>query len=142
MKFIIEKKALTRLLRVLGSDPKKKAHPALLRLAAQDGQIILQAHDTEAGCEALILEEGVCFFRSDQFLPLVRTYATAASLTIEITPDGLQIGNTKITRGLWEISLFQNPRTAPARLVFAAPPKKPEPPAPPAIPEEFKLESD
>ena len=142
MKFIIEKKALTRLLRVLGSDPKKKAHPALLRLAAQDGQIILQAHDTEAGCAALVLEEGVCFFRADQFLPLVRTYATAARLTIEATPDGLQIGSTKITRGLWEISLFQNPRTAPAKLVFAAPPKKQEPPAPSPIPEEFKLESE
>ena len=86
MKFIIEKKALTRLLRVLGSDPKKKAHPSRLRLAAHDGQIILQAHDTEAGCEALILEEGVCFFRADQFLPLVRTCATAARLTIEATP--------------------------------------------------------
>lgn len=142
MKFIIEKKALTRLLRVLGSDPKKKAHPSLLRLAAHDGQIILQAHDTEAGCEALILEEGVCFFRADQFLPLVRTYATAANFTVEVTPEGIQIGTTHIGRGLWEISLFQNPRTAPAKLVFAAPPKKPEPPAPLPIPEEFKLESE
>ena len=147
MKFIIEKKALTRLLRVLGSDPKKKAHPALLRLAAHDGQIILQAHDTEAGCEALILEEGVCFFRSDQFLPLVRTYAGAKSLTIEATPDGLQIGTTKISREFWEISLFQNPRTAPETLTFGSTegsdvphdaqtgPRLSAPPDPPAPPE-------
>lgn len=121
MKFIIEKKALTRLLRVLGSDPKKKTHPSLLRLAAQDGQIILRAHDTEAGCEALILEEGVCFFRSDQFLPLVRTYATAANLTIEVAPESIQIGSTTISRGFWEISLFQTPRTAPVTLTFRSP---------------------
>ncbi len=113
MKFIIEKKDLTRLLRVLGSDPAKKAHDSVLRLAAQDGQIILNAYETEAGCEALVLEEGVCFFRIDQFLPLIRTYASAKNLTMEVTPEGIQIGNTKIGRGLWEISLFQDPRTAP-----------------------------
>jgi hypothetical protein len=123
MKFIIEKKALTSLLRVLGSDPKKKAHRSFLRLAAQDGQIILNANDTEAGCEALILEEGVCFFPIDQFLPLVRTYAQAANLTVEVTPDGIQIGNTKISRGLWEVSLFQNPHAAPTTLTFNAPKK-------------------
>ncbi len=52
----------------------------------------------------------------EEFLPLVRTYATAASLTIEVTSEDLQIGSTKITRGLWKISLFQNPCTAPATL--------------------------
>ena len=118
MKFIIEKKALTRLLRVLGSDPTKKAHKSVLRLAAQDGQIILHAYETEAGCEALVLEEGVCFFRIDQFLPLIRTYARAKNLTIEVTPEGIQIGSTKIGRGNWEISLFQNPQIAPLRLTF------------------------
>jgi hypothetical protein len=121
MKFIIEKKALTRMLRVLGSDPTKKAHDSVLRLAAQDGQIILHAYETEAGCEALVLEEGVCFFRIDQFLPLVRTYAGEKNLTIEVTPDGIQIGNTKIGRGHWEISLFQNPQIAPLRLTFTQP---------------------
>jgi hypothetical protein len=128
MKFIIEKKALTRMLRVLSSDPTKKAHDAVLRLAAQDGQIILHAYETEAGCEALVLEEGVCFFRIDQFLPLIRTYASAKNLTMEVTPDGIQIGNTKIGRGLWEISLFQNPQIAPLRLVLTQPSAEPDEP--------------
>src|SRR5437870_4169878 len=79
-----------------------------LRLAAQDGQIMMRANDAEAGFEANVLEEGVCFFRYDQFLPLVRTYANATDLTVEVTPEGIQIGNTKISRGLWEISLFDN----------------------------------
>ncbi len=142
MKFIIEKKALSRMLRVLGT-AKRSAQGSLLRLAAQDGQIVFNMGGDEGGCEALVLEEGVCFFRPDQFLPLVRTYASAKNLTVEVTPDGIQIGNTQIGRGLWEVSLFQNPQTAPAQLVFAAPPKKEEPPVTPVppAPEEFRLES-
>ena len=140
MKFIIEKKALTRMLRFLGSDPTKKAHDSLLRLAAQDGQIILHAYETEAGCEALVLEEGVCFFRIDQFLPLIRTYASAKNLTMEVTPDGIQIGNTGIGRGNWEVSLFQNPRIAPLRLTFTKPSPEPDVPNEPGEPGEPEQE--
>ena len=142
MKFIIEKKDLTRLLRVLSSDPARKTRDSVLRLAAQNGQIILNAYETEAGCEALVLEEGVCFFRIDQFLPLIRTYASAKNLTMEVTPDGIQIGNTKIGRGTWEVSLFQNPRIAPLRLVLTQPnPEPPEPsePSEPGKPEPEEL---
>lgn len=116
MKFTIERKALARMLRVLRGD--KAAPGSLLRLSARDGQIVMQTGDTEAGCEGRVLEEGVCFFRAAQFLPLVRSYANAANLTVEVTPDGIQIGSTKISRGLWEISLFENPDAAPAKLVF------------------------
>src|SRR6266571_5837039 len=35
------------------------------------------------------------------------------TLTIEVTSDGIKIGNSTIERGLWEISLFQNPAAAP-----------------------------
>ncbi len=118
MKFTIERKALAGMLRVLGACGSKETPNSLLRLAAQNGQVIFQAGDTEAGCEAVVLEEGVCFFRPTQFLPLVRSYASTASLTVEVTPDGIQIGSTKISRGLWEVSLFQNPQSAPATLAF------------------------
>ncbi len=128
MKFIIQKSALARMLRVLGTGRRKREHPSLLRLAAHNGQITIREHGTEGGREGLVLEEGVCFFRPEQFLPLVRSYARAANLTIEVTPDGIQIGHTQISRGLWEISLFQNPATAPQTLTLSAPP--PIPPAP------------
>ncbi len=140
MKFIIEKKDLTRLLRVLGSDPTKKAHDSVLRLAAQDGQIILNAYETEAGCEALVLEEGVCFFRIDQFLPLVRTYANAKNLTVEVTPAGIQIGSTKIGREHWVVSLFQNPHIAPANLLLTQPLKDRKEPETPSPQQEFRFE--
>jgi len=105
----------------------KAAPGSLLRLSARGGQINFQTGDTEAGCEGEVQEEGVCFFRAAQFLPLVRSYAGAANLTVEVTPGGIQIGSTKISRGLWEISLFQNPEAAPATLVFLTP-REEEPP--------------
>ena len=109
------------MLRILGAGGKKTADSELLRLAACDGQVCFQKGTDEAGCPALVLEEGVCFFRPSQFLPLVRSDAGSASLTVEVTPDGIQIGNTKISRGLWEVSLFLNPHTAPATLDFLPP---------------------
>jgi hypothetical protein len=124
MKFTINKKSLAQMLRTLTRDTGHKhgERDTHLRLAAQDGQITMRANDAEAGYKANVLEEGVCFFRHNQFLPLIRTYANAVELTIEVTPDGIQIGNTKISRGFWEVSLFTNPENAPKIL-----PKFPSP---------------
>ena len=118
MKFTINKKPLAQMLRTLTQNAGRKRgqHDTHLRLAAQDGQITMRANDAEAGYEANVIKEGICFFRYDQFLPLIRTYANATDLTIEVTPDGIQIGNTKISRGFWEVSFFADPKTAPAVL--------------------------
>lgn len=118
MKFTINKKPLAHILRTLAQNTgrKRNERDTHLRLAAQGGKITMRANDTEAGYEANVFEEGVCFFRYDQFLPLVRTYTNATDLTIEVTPDGIQIGKTKISRGLWEVSLFDHPDSAPETL--------------------------
>jgi hypothetical protein len=42
--------------------------------------------------------------------------AGAEELTIEVNPEGIQIGNTRISRGFWEVSLFTDPETAPEQL--------------------------
>ena len=125
MKFILRRNALRGHLRALAAGGGKRRAPnSLLRLTAQDGRIVFQTECAEAGCEALVLEEGVCFFRYGQFLPLVRTYAGSVDPTVEVTPDGIEIGNTKISRGLWEVSLFKNPNTAPATLNATPLPEK------------------
>ena len=115
MKVTIKKKPLAQMLRTLTQNTGRKRgqRDTHLRLAAQGGQITMRANVTEAGCEATVFEEGVCFFRYNQLLPLVRLYADAKDLTIEVTPEGIQIGNTKISRGFWEVSLFTDPKTAP-----------------------------
>jgi hypothetical protein len=89
-------------------------------MAAHNGRVTISANDVEAGDQAQILKEGVCFFRYERFLPLVRTYTGVKALTLEITPDGIQIGNMNISRGFWEISLFGNPETAPLKLLHRA----------------------
>jgi len=118
MKFTISKKSLAQMLRALTKDSgkKKSERDSHLRLVAQNGMVTMRANETEAGCEADIFQEGVCFFRYDQFLPLVRSYAGAEELTIEVNPEGIQIGNTRISRGFWEVSLFTDPESAPELL--------------------------
>jgi hypothetical protein len=126
MKFTIHKKTLVKMLKVLsGGYVKKDAH---LRIAAQDGRVTLTTEDlNEASYDADVIAEGVCFFRHKQLLPLLTSYKSEQDLTMQITADGIDIGSTHISRGLWEISLFMNPSLAPQRLILKRPEiKKPE----------------
>ena len=73
------------------------------------------------------MNEGVCFFRHEQLLSLPTSYKSEQDLTMQITADGIDIGSTHISRGLWEISLFMNSSLAPQRLILKRPEiKKPE----------------
>ena len=56
-----------------------------------------------------------------QLVPLLLSYKGVKTLTIEVTSDGIKIGNSTIGRGLWEISLFQNPAAAPQQLKMKPP---------------------
>lgn len=126
MKFTIHKKTLVKMLKVIsGGSIKKDAH---LRIAAQDGRVTLTTEDlNEASYDAEVMDEGVCFFRHKQLIPLLTSYKSEQDLTIQITADGIDIGSTHISRGLWEISLFMNPSLAPQRLILKRPEiKKPE----------------
>jgi hypothetical protein len=126
MKFTIHKKTLVKMLKVLsGGWVKKDAH---LRIAAQDGRVTLTTEVlNEASYDAEVMNEGVCFFRHKQLLPLLTSYKSEQDLTMQITADGIDIGSTHISRGLWEISLFMNPSLAPQRLILKRPEiKKPE----------------
>ena len=120
MKFTVERKTLIKMLKLLslGGVPRD-AH---LRIAAQDKRLILTLEDY-AGTEfeADVAEEGVCFFRHQQLVPLLRSYKGVKTLTIAITSDGIRIGTSTIGRGLWEISLFQNPAAAPQQLKMKPP---------------------
>jgi len=120
MKFTIERKVLIKMLKMLSLGGV--AQDDHLRIAAQDGEITLTVED-RAGTSyvAIVEEEGVCFFRHKQFLPLLRTYKDTKRLTIEINPQEIKFGSTSISRGFWEISLFENPATAPQRLMLRSP---------------------
>ncbi len=91
-----------------------------LRISAVGKELTLSSNRTEAGCEAEIAEEGVCFFQHGRLkrllLEYMRTITDPERLEIEITPEGVRVGQTQIDRAGWEVSLFRNPATAPQEL--------------------------
>jgi len=78
--------------------------------------------DIEAACEATIERSGVCFLRHSKLKKLLQTYhsdaAQSTAIEIEVTPEGIRVGRTTVSRDGWEISLFANPATAPKKLRF------------------------
>jgi hypothetical protein len=125
MRFLVPRVALIRLLRVVCH----AAHP-LLRIEALAGVVTLACGDTEAGCEAAISQPGVCFLRHSKLKKLLQSYHSDAghfaAIEIEVTPEGIRLGRTTVSRDGWEISLFANPATAPRTLRFRLP-KEDEP---------------
>ena len=127
MRFLVPRLALIRLLRVVCH----AAHP-LLRIEALAGVLTLTCGDTEAGCEAAISQQGVCFLRHSKLKKLLQSYHSDAghstAIEIEVSPEGIRVGRTTVSRDGWEISLFANPATAPRTLRFRLP-KEDEPEA-------------
>ena len=101
------------MLRALSPDSGAKVSDRnpLLRLVAQDNTITMCLNDVEAGFGAEVEEEGTCFFIYRKFLPLVRSYTKQRRLTITVSEQGIEVGNTRISAALWEVSVFPDPRT-------------------------------
>jgi hypothetical protein len=120
MRFLVPRVGLIRLLRVVCH----AAHP-LLRIEASGGVVTLACGDTEAGCEATISQSGVCFLRHSKLKKLIQSYHSdagqSAAIEIEVSPEGIRVGRTTVSRDGWEISLFANPATAPRTLRFRLP---------------------
>lgn len=95
----------------------------LLRVSATGGELLISANRSEGGCQAEIAEEGVCFFRYQRLQQLLQGYLETVPdqehLELEITPEGIRVGRTVIDRAGWEVSLFRDPATAPAKLRFS-----------------------
>lgn len=95
----------------------------LLRVSATRGELLISANRSEGGCQAEIAEEGVCFFRYQRLQQLLQGYLETVPdqehLELEITPEGIRVGRTVIDRAGWEVSLFRDPATAPAKLRFS-----------------------
>ena len=95
----------------------------LLRISATGRELIISSNRSEGGCQAEIAEEGVCFFRYQRLQQLLQGYQETVPdqehLEVEITPEGVRVGQTVIDRAGWEVSLFCDPTTAPAKLRFS-----------------------
>ena len=120
MRFLVPRVALIRLLRVVCH----AAHP-LLRIEALAGVLTLTCGVTEAGCAVAVSQPGVCFLRHSKLKKLLQSYHSdagqSAAIEIEVSPEGIRVGRTTVSRDGWEISLFANPATAPRTLRFRLP---------------------
>lgn len=127
MRFVVPRVPFIRLLRVVCSH----AEP-LLRIEALPCVVSIACGDTEGGCEASVEKPGVCFLRHSKLKQLLQTYhsdaAQSAAIEIEVSPDGIRVGRTTVSRDGWEISLFANPSTAPRALRFRSREEKKEAP--------------
>jgi len=118
MNFTMDRRQLIKMLSIVCTKPglapfQKKDD--LLRIEASDGVLKLLANEALAEAEATIHHEGVCFLRYKKLLPLIRSFKGTKEITIEITPQGLQIDSLKISEGIWA-AIFDDPASAPARL--------------------------
>lgn len=120
MRLFVPRVPFIRLLRVVCH----ATHP-LLRIEASGDAITLRCGNFEAGCEAAVSKQGVCFLRHAKLKRLLQSYHSdtehSTAVEIEVTPDGIRVGRTTVSREGWEISLFANPQTAPGTLRFRLP---------------------
>ena len=95
----------------------------LMRVSATGNELVISANRSEGGYQAEISEEGVCFFRYQRLQQLLQGYRETTPdlehLEIEITSEGVRVGQTLIDRAGWEVSLFRDPATAPQKLRFS-----------------------
>jgi hypothetical protein len=97
----------------------------MLRIRASEGRVTLSCGEIGGGCEGTVEHAGVCFLRLSKLKRLLQTYHSdarhSATIEIEVTPVGIRVERTEVSRAGWEISLFANPASAPKTLHFRSP---------------------
>ncbi|VGO22309.1 hypothetical protein [Pontiella sulfatireligans] len=129
MKFVIDKKHLVRMLKIVNhrdmasiSHRKKNQY---LRIKAYNMEVELEANGVAISTSAMITEKGVCFIRYRGLLELVQSYKKK-KIYIVVTPDGLQIETYHASDELW-YAIFDDPKMAPASIEEVQKDKTPEP---------------
>jgi hypothetical protein len=97
----------------------------MLRIRASEGRVTLSCGEIGGGCEGTVERAGVCFLRHSKLKKLIQTcHADAGHSTtieIEVTPVGIRVGRSEVSRAGWEISLFaKSPHPPRRRSAFAS----------------------
>jgi hypothetical protein len=115
MKFVIEKKHLVRMLKIVGHrDAAAAAHRKknqYLRIRAHNMEVELEANGVAISAPAMITEKGVCFIRYKGLLELVQSY-DKKKIYMEVTPEGFQLETYRASEKLW-FAIFDDPKAAP-----------------------------
>ena len=97
MKFTIELKTFTKMIKMVSKRmPGQKRADDELRLSACAARVFVEANQTVAGIEALVLEDGQCVLNRKRFLSVLGTYKEKKILTIEADAGWLKIGSFSI----------------------------------------------
>ncbi|MCF8131362.1 MAG: hypothetical protein K9N10_22865 [Deltaproteobacteria bacterium] len=129
MKFVIAKKDLVRMLKIvnhrdLASVAQRKKNQ-YLRIKAHNMEVELQANGVAMSAPAMITQKGVCFIRYRNLLEVVQSYKKK-KIYMAVTPDGLEIEKLSTGSGIW-YAIFDDPKVAPESMEDTEIRKAPEP---------------
>jgi len=127
MLFVVDRPRLLRMIAIVRDDKtlaRRGKRPPFLRLAAKGDQVTVLGETASATFPATVYEPGVLFLPPAYFCRLMRTFAGEKFFTLQMTRDGLLIGDVRLPFVDSDMAYFADPDTAPDRW----PP--PEPPVP------------
>lgn len=97
MKFTVERAALVKMLELVGKQsPGRKSRDKEVRLSACAARVFVEANETVAGIEALVLADGTCLLPHDVFLKLLKTYAPKPHIAVEADGRGIRFCSTTL----------------------------------------------
>jgi hypothetical protein len=127
MKFVIDKKYLVRMLKLVNHrDAASVAHrkkSQYLRIKAYNMAVELEANGLAISAPAMITEKGVCFIKYRGLLEVVQSYK---KIYMAVTPEGIQVETVSANDQLW-YAIFDDPKVAPVSIEDVRKEKSPEP---------------
>lgn len=97
MKFTVERLPLVKMLEMTGKKvPAQKRRDQHVHLFACSARVFVEANESIAGTEALVLEDGSCLVPHDMLLKLIRTYHPKKAVTMESDGQTLKFGSTTL----------------------------------------------
>jgi len=95
MHFTTERKRLVKMLEIIRRKwPWQRVKERDVRLFACAARVFVSANEIVAGEESLVLEDGGCVVRLDQFLTLLKTYKYKRNITIQVDEGCLRMFRT------------------------------------------------
>ena len=117
MKFTLERRALIKMLEVIGrKTPSKKWRDIEVRLFACDSRVFVEANESTGGVEAVVVADGTCMVNYKIFLEILKMHPEKKILMIEADERRISFATTTLP-----ISQFSKTVISPGKVqVFPA----------------------
>ena len=97
MKFTVERAVPVKMLELVGKKtPTQKRRDKSVRLSACAARVFVEANDSTAGIEALVLEDGTCLLPYDHFLKLLKSHAPRINISMEANETAIRFATTAL----------------------------------------------